>query len=189
MSYTPGSCHRCRTKLGSSTMSRKPAIGLPPWRWSSSRAGRSSPYGPTGMKSATSRSGSNLRTLARPRRTFLRKEPTEVLRRVEQVVVGPALHDPAVLEHDELVRGLDQTLVVGGDHDRRLLLEQFLAQDVDDLCLRGCVQAGRGLIEEQDRRPPHQCPGQGDSLSLAAREGLPALREDSVVAAREGHDH
>ena len=110
------------------------------------------------------------------------------LRGAHELVVGAALCDAAVLEHDDLVRGLDQAWVVCCDHDRRVVLEQFVAQDADDFCLRRRVDAGGGLVEQQERRLPDQGSGQGDSLALAAREGLSALCEYGVVAVREAHD-
>ena len=75
------------------------------------------------------------------------------------------------------------------DYDRGVVLEQLGAQDADDLILCCCVEPRRGLVEQQDRRPPHQCPGQSDPLALSARERLPAFGEEGLVALREAHDH
>src|SRR3712207_4105980 len=53
-----------------------------------------------------------------------------------------------------------------------------------DVCSSDLVEAGLGLVEDQDRGVAQHRPGYGDALALAPRQALAALGEHGVVAFR-----
>ena len=105
------------------------------------------------------------------------------LARPDQLLVDPARCDPAVLEHDQLVRERDRRKPVGDD-DRRPPLHH-LAQPEPDVRLGRRVHRGRGVVEDEDARVDDQGAGDRDPLALPARERDPAFADDGVVAVRE----
>src|SRR5437588_497888 len=50
------------------------------------------------------------------------------------------------------------------------------------------VEVGGGLVEDEDRGVAQNGPGDGDALSLAAREVLAVLADLGVIAAGRVHD-
>ncbi len=59
-----------------------------------------------------------------------------------------------------------------GNDQHRLALEQAGKGGLDGAFVLH-IQAGRGLVQQYDRRVLEQCPGDGDALALAAGEGGP----------------
>ena len=79
---------------------------------------------------------------------------------------------PAVLEHDDPLGPDGHRRLVGHDDDRpALLLAQFLQQPADPLTGDRVEAAGR-LVGQQDGRFGDDGPGDGDSLLLAAAQGV-----------------
>ena len=94
--------------------------------------------------------------------------PTELLqagRRVEG-------DDPALVDDGDPVAELVGLLHVVRREEDRLPVDVELAEDLPqgDAALR--VEAGGGLVEEQDRRPVHDRPGDHQPLGHAAGEGV-----------------
>ena len=67
---------------------------------------------------------------------------------------------------------------VGDDQHR--LVPEGLVHGVLDLPLGFGVQGGGGLVQDDQARPPDQCPGNGDSLPLAAAEPGPGVADLGV---------
>src|SRR5581483_8989922 len=101
----------------------------------------------------------------------------------EQLVVPPALHDAAAVEHHDLVSVLDRREPVR-DRDRgppgREPVERLL-----HLALRLGVERARRLVEHEDRRIAQDRACDRDPLLLAAREAIAALADDRVEAVGE----
>ena len=81
----------------------------------------------------------------------------------------PLLDRAAVLEHDDLV-GQDHRVegVVGDEHARPGEAGQVVGEVGADLRAGGRVERGQRLVEQEQPRPRHQRPGQGDPLGLPA---------------------
>ena len=105
---------------------------------------------------------------------------------LEQLLVGAALDDPALVEHDDLV-GVAHGREPVGDRDRRAPLGQPLELGLDGrLGLR--VERARRLVEDQHRRVAQDRPRDRHPLLLAAREAVAALADDRVVAVGQRRD-
>ena len=63
-----------------------------------------------------------------------------------------------------------------------------LLQVVHDIKLCDGIQAGRGFVAQQYRRPFQYRPRQRNTLLLPARHFEPPLPHDSVVSVRQSHD-
>ncbi len=86
----------------------------------------------------------------------------------EKLLVGTALRDPAVLQHEDDVRR-DTVVQPVGDHDDRLLPRE-LPDDVHDHLLRLGVDVGGSLVENENIRPRQQRPRNRKPLGLPAGE-------------------
>ena len=71
-----------------------------------------------------------------------------------------------------------------GDHDRGAVPHR-LGEPRPDQRLGRRVDRGRGVVEDQDPRIDHECPGDREPLALAAGERDPALADHRVVAVGE----
>ena len=101
-------------------------------------------------------------------------------RALEQLVVGAARGDRAVLEHDDLVGERDRREAVG-DHERRAARHHLAQRELDLLLGRGVDRRG-GVVEDQDPRVGEDRARDRDPLALAAGERQPALADTRVVA-------
>src|SRR5579875_1220303 len=104
----------------------------------------------------------------------------------EQLLVAPALDDPAVVEDDDLLRVADRREPVR-DRDRRPPLREPVERLLDEPLGLGVERGGR-LVEDEDRRVAEDRPRDRDPLLLAAREAVAALADDRVVALGERGD-
>src|SRR6266446_4954966 len=68
-----------------------------------------------------------------------------------------------------------------GDCDGRAAFHQPLQRSLDQPLAHGIESRG-GLVEDEDPRILEEHPGDGDTLLLAARQLVPALADDRVVA-------
>ncbi len=73
------------------------------------------------------------------------------------------------------------------DHDGSLAFHQSI-QRFEDQLFRSRVQAGAGLVQDQDRRIADDGAGDGDPLPLAAGKRDAAFAENGVVAIGELFD-
>ena len=98
----------------------------------------------------------------------------------------PVSDDPALLHEDDLVGEHDgRPSVRDDDHGRR----QFGAlEPAKDLDLDGRIDRRGGVVEDEHPRPPHEGTCEGDPLTLAPRQGRPALADPRVVAVGEFGD-
>ena len=103
-----------------------------------------------------------------------------------QLVVLAALRDAAVIEHHDLVGQRDGGRPVGDD-ERGAVVGDLL-QGAADLELRLHVDAGGGVVQDEDARVHHEGARDGDALPLAAAEREAAFADDRVVALGEGLD-
>src|SRR5262245_10276993 len=104
----------------------------------------------------------------------------------QQLAVRPLLGDPAAPEHVDVVGVLDRTQSVR--HQHHGAAGQHAVEVGAAGLLRGRVQVAGGLIEEKQVRLAKQSPGDGQPLSLAARQVGPALAQDSGIALRQPAD-
>jgi hypothetical protein len=92
--------------------------------------------------------------------------------------VCSTVHDPAVVQHQDLVRFGDGGNPLGHDDDGGIgggALERRPEPGV-----RGDVQGGEGVVKEVDPRFGHQGPGDAQALPLAAGNVGAALRDAGV---------
>ena len=106
--------------------------------------------------------------------------------RLEELCLRPARGDPAVVEHDDVVRERDRRESVSDD-DRRSSAHD-LAQPGSDLRLRGRVDRRGCVIEDEDPRIDQERTGDRDALALSSGEGDAALADDGLVAVWELED-
>ena len=106
--------------------------------------------------------------------------------RLDQLVVGALLGDPAAFEDDDLAGAADRREAVGDD-DRGAALQQPLQALLDRL-LGAHVDVGGRLVEDQDARLGQQRPGEGDELALAGRELDAALADLGLDPVRQRGD-
>ena len=98
----------------------------------------------------------------------------------------PALDDPAVVEHDDLVGVADRREPVR-DRDRRAALGEPVERLLDGaLGLR--VEGARRLVEHEHGRVAQDRARDRDALLLAAGEAVAALADDRVVAVGQAGD-
>src|SRR5215211_484797 len=101
----------------------------------------------------------------------------------QELLVGSDLCDAAVFDHQDLVHVPHQPELVGDDEGGAPLGQS--APAVADGARRLGVEAGLGLVQDQDRALPQHRPRDGDALPLAPAQALPALREQRIVAIRQ----
>jgi hypothetical protein len=98
-----------------------------------------------------------------------------------------ALHDPAFLQHQDLV-GHAHCGEAVRDHDGNAVSGEF-AEMLEDFRFRAGIDRGRGFIQHQDVGiAAHEGPGQGDLLPLPARQLAPVLEplaQLRLIALRE----
>ena len=97
--------------------------------------------------------------------------------------MGTLFHDATAVEHDDHVRFLDGRQAVR-DHQRGASPHHFFQRRLD-VPLRGRIQSGRRLVENQHGRVFEQCASDGDPLALAPRQQQPVVAHDCVEAIRE----
>src|SRR5918997_2988018 len=107
-------------------------------------------------------------------------EPGVEAVRGQELLVGAGLDDAAVFDHEDPVHAANQPELVGYDEGGASLRERAPA------LLHGArglgVEAGLGLVQDQDRALPQHRPRDGDALSLPPRQTLAPLGEQRVVA-------
>lgn len=104
----------------------------------------------------------------------------------DKLIVGALLGDAPVLHHQDLVGILHSGQTVR-DGDEGLAAGQLGERLLDEvLVLR--VDAGSGLVQNDDGRVLQDSPCNGDALLLAAGQGAAALAHHGVVAVRQLHD-
>ena len=84
------------------------------------------------------------------------------------------------------IRSASFTVVIRCATRMRRPLAEEAAQAVEDLPLRVRVDAGEGVVEDEDARRGREHARQRDALLLPARERHAALADDRVEAVREG---
>src|SRR4051794_15152608 len=101
----------------------------------------------------------------------------------EKLRVGSLLYDSPLIHDDDLV---------GGQHgreamrdDERCAASQQTIQRLLHERLAGAVQSASGFVEDDDRRTLTENSGNGDPLSLALAEGMPALANERAVLLRQ----
>jgi hypothetical protein len=81
------------------------------------------------------------------------------------------LHYPTGVHHvDALGQASHDAEVVRHQHDRKLAHLLHVAQDVEDLCLDGDVERGRGLVGDQQVGFVRQCHGDHHPLARPSRQ-------------------
>src|SRR6185437_11551981 len=98
----------------------------------------------------------------------------------DQFGVRSALHDLAVLEHEDLVRALDGGQSVGNDERGPATAER--AQAVANQRFTLAVEAGGCLVENENSWIGQHGARDRHALALSARELHPALADHGVVA-------
>src|SRR5262245_4459157 len=91
------------------------------------------------------------------------------------------LVDAPVVEDQDAVGALDRGQAMG-DGDARAAGEQAEHGGLDER-LRFGIDAGRGLVQDEDGGIVHDRPGHGEELALAVREIRPALAQLGLPAA------
>ena len=93
--------------------------------------------------------------------------------------MSPTLHNPAALEHQDLIRAADRRQAVRDD-ERRPAVAQG-AQPVLDLGFALGIETRGRFVEHEDPRIGENRPGDRDALALAAGQLHAALADDRVV--------
>ena len=104
----------------------------------------------------------------------------------EQSCVGSGFRNPAFVQDDDPVRGVDGVQAVGDDQGGPALRETVQGVPDETLALR--VQAGGGLVQEQEGRVLQEGAGYRKPLCLAAGEALAPLPDLGVVTVRNSPD-
>src|SRR5438309_8240469 len=105
---------------------------------------------------------------------------------VEELIMGAALDDLPLVEHDDLV-GFDDGRKPVGDHDRRPAFGDLVERFLDGLLSAAVERAGR-FVEHEDRRVLEQRAGDRDPLLLAARKLEATLADHRFIFLREYRD-
>ncbi len=77
---------------------------------------------------------------------------------------------PAPIQHDDMVAGVRLIEIGGADDDRQALVAHEAVDDLPELATRQRVDAGGGLVEQEQRRRRDQGAGQAELLFHAAGE-------------------
>src|SRR5690606_9888630 len=104
----------------------------------------------------------------------------------EEFLVRAALDDAALVHHEDLVGGLDGGEAVRDDEGGAPAAEVLEAVADEGLALG--VEAGGGLVEDEDAGVGDDRTRDGDALPLSAGELDAALADDGVVAVVEALD-
>ncbi|MCY1184431.1 hypothetical protein D9M73_251260 [compost metagenome] len=90
------------------------------------------------------------------------------------------------MQEATLLQARSQALAVGDHQHAAAGLGNQLQQQAQHLIATGLVEAAGGLIGQQQRRSPRQCPADGDALLLAAgqllRVALQHIRQPQALA-------
>jgi hypothetical protein len=103
--------------------------------------------------------------------------------RLEQLLLGAARRDAAVLEHDDLVRERDRREAVRDD-ERRPVAHRLPQPLADQRLRRGVDRRGR-VVEDEDAGIYQERACNREPLALPAGERDAALADDGVVALRQ----
>jgi len=88
----------------------------------------------------------------------------------EELLDEAGLDDPSGVHHQDAITHLgDDTEIVRDEQHRRPMSFAQPCEKVEDLCLRGRVQRGRGLVRHEQRRLA--CQRHGDHHALAHTSG------------------
>ena len=104
----------------------------------------------------------------------------------EELGVGAALGDAALVEDEDEVCVADGAEPLGNDEGGAALDEDF--EGLLDEHFGLGVHAGGGVVEDEDPGVHEEGPGDGDALLLAAGEGDAPFADPGVVALGEGFD-
>ena len=105
---------------------------------------------------------------------------------LHELVMGADLGYLPAIEHDESV-GFAKGRKPMGDREGRAVLDQPF-QGRLDLHFRFRVYRRGRFVKDQDARVSQHGPGDGNPLAFPARQRLPALADDGVVAIGEIQD-
>ena len=98
---------------------------------------------------------------------------------VDELLMGPPLHDAPLFQDEDLIRSLDRGEAVG-DYKNRPAFQEAIHSLLDQpFSLR--VQGARGLVEDQDRRISKDGPSNSQALPLPSREFRPPFSNHGVV--------
>src|SRR5437764_8572594 len=117
---------------------------------------------------------------------LLREQPGEDAARVSQLLKGAVFDNAPLVQDDDLV-DVAQRAQPMRDREHRAPLDQRL-QGMHDLGFGLHVQAGRRLIQDQDRRVAQDGARDGQALPLAAGEVLALLAHPRLVALGQRQD-
>src|SRR5271166_1462916 len=95
-----------------------------------------------------------------------------VVSRRDGIVAGRVWPEPAVFKRVNMVGERRGACVVSGEHGHRAAFGAQLPQKRKDLARATRIQAGRGLIGEDDLGVDRERPGDGKSLPLAHRQSI-----------------
>ncbi len=101
----------------------------------------------------------------------------------QQLVVGAAFHDAALVEDDDLVAVTDRRQAVGDDQAGAAAPAEVGV----DLCFGHGVERARRLVEHDQARVRGQGARQLEALALAAGQVATAFAHDGLEAAGRGH--
>src|SRR5215213_3123289 len=99
--------------------------------------------------------------------------------RGQQFVVPAGAGYTPVLQEDHAVRQTDRRQAVGHHDERRV---ELAPKSVQDVRLDRGVDRGGGIVQDQDPWRSREGPGERDALALTARQGVPSLADDGLVA-------
>src|SRR5262245_45336489 len=149
------------------------------------------------MEGAPARPSERMRDRARDgrqrgagRRVHARDRPEQgarvgMLRRVEDLLDRTLLHHAPEVHHDDVACHLrDHAEVVRDEDDRGAVPALQVAQEIEDLGLRGHVDRGGGLVGDQEARPARERHRDHRALAQPAGE-LPRVGVDTLVRHRD----
>ena len=98
--------------------------------------------------------------------------------------MSPDVRDAATFEDQDAVSVLQGADAMRGDQGRRWI--RPMLQGRDQGLLRGVVDRGQHVIEEEETWLSQESPGQGGALTLSAGQHHPGLPHDGLDTARKG---
>lgn len=102
---------------------------------------------------------------------------------LHQLFVGAALRHNAAIQDDDLIGIFHSPHPVGDNEDGFALYQ--MGDCLLNFRLVVHVQGGSGLVQQNHRRVFQKCPGNGQTLALAAGKGGAILTDDGLVALRQ----